>query len=182
LKRVPGVHSAIHWFPGALAEIIVQILADPALFVLADFQNILFESLPLNRCGDDVGGRLKKVQVVTGENTAASRKRVQRAEWAIPTSDRDNGTAEDTTAGQFRRSLKSGLVLKVTENDRLIVKQRVASRGAGPGQNLEAANKTGRPAHSGFDQKGVTVGEEFQGAANPNIKSLSNCGDCLVQQ
>jgi hypothetical protein len=57
LQKIAGQSDASQ----ALAEIIVQILADPALFVLADFQNILFESLPLDRCGNDVGNRLQKI-------------------------------------------------------------------------------------------------------------------------
>jgi hypothetical protein len=32
--------------------------------VLADFQNIFFESLPLDGCGNDVGSQLQKMQPV----------------------------------------------------------------------------------------------------------------------
>ena len=101
------------------------------------------------------------MQVVPGENTAACRKRMQRAKRTVPPGDRDNGAVEDAMPRQFRRRLKPCLVLKVTENDRLIAKQRGACRGAGTGRDLEATHNSGCPAHSGFDQKGITVGEQF---------------------
>ena len=107
---------------------------------------------------------------------------MQRAKRTVPSGDSDNGAAEDAIARQFRRRPKPCLVLKVTENDRLISEQRAACRGAGAGRDLETTHNPGCPAHSGFYQKHITAGEQFQSAANLDAESLSDCSKRFVQQ
>ena len=91
----------------ALAQTVVQILADPPLLVAADVKQFFFQ-LPALDCGrQHVGDRLEKVNVVVGEFPSLRRVRSEHTVGPAAAMDDHAQTAHDTTMERKLRVAKT---------------------------------------------------------------------------